>query len=58
MKPEEFKKLIEEALYVFIVFISNTGVTEPEYFINIINTILALKLPAEFEEYKDVFNIK
>jgi hypothetical protein len=28
------------------------------YFINIINTTLALKLSAEFEKYKDVFNIK
>jgi hypothetical protein len=37
---------------------SDTGVTEPECFINIINAILALKLPAEFEEYEDVFNIK
>jgi hypothetical protein len=58
MKPEEFKKLIEKALYVFIVFISNASVTEPECFISIINTTLVLKLSAEFEEYKDVFNIK
>jgi HJR/Mrr/RecB family endonuclease len=58
MKPEEFKKLIKEASYVFIVLISDTSVTRPEYFINTVNTTLALKLPAEFEEYKDVFNIK
>jgi hypothetical protein len=58
MKPEEFKKLIEEAPYVFIIFIFNTSVMRPEYFIDIANTTLALKLPAEFEKYKDVFNIK
>jgi hypothetical protein len=44
--------------YIFIVFISNAGVIKPEYFISAVNAILALKLPAEFEEYKDVFNIK
>jgi hypothetical protein len=37
---------------------SDTSVTRPECFINTVNTILVLKLPAEFEEYKDVFNIK
>jgi hypothetical protein len=30
----------------------------PECFINTANTTLALKLPAEFKEYKDVFDIK
>jgi hypothetical protein len=58
VKPEEFKKLAEEAPYVFTVFISNTDVIRPECFISIINTTLALKLPAEFTEYKDVFDIK
>jgi hypothetical protein len=36
----------------------NTDVIRPECFIDIINTTLALKLTAEFEEYKEVFNIK
>jgi hypothetical protein len=58
LKPRKFKKLIKEAPYVFIVLISDISVIRPECFINTVNTILALKLPAEFEEYKDVFNIK
>jgi hypothetical protein len=41
-----------------IIFIFNTNVIKPEYFISIINATLTLKLPAEFKEYKDVFNIK
>jgi hypothetical protein len=45
-------------LYVFTVFIFNINITRPEYFISAVNTTLTLKLPAEFEEYKDVFNIK
>jgi hypothetical protein len=58
MKPEEFEKLIEEVSYVFIVFMSDISVIRPECFIDTVNATLALKLPAEFEEYKDVFNIK
>jgi HJR/Mrr/RecB family endonuclease len=58
MKLKEFEKLAEEASYVFIILISDTSVTRPECFINTVNTTLALKLPAEFEEYKDVFDIK
>jgi hypothetical protein len=53
IKPEEFKKFIKEALYVFIIFIFNINITESERFISTVNTTLALKLSAEFEEYKD-----
>jgi hypothetical protein len=58
LKLRKFKKIIKEAPYVFIIFISNISVIRLKYFINTVNTTLALKLPAEFEEYKDVFNIE
>jgi hypothetical protein len=58
VKPEEFEKLAEEAPYVFAVLMSDTSVTRPECFISAANATLAPKLPAEFEEYEDVFNMK
>jgi hypothetical protein len=58
IKPKEFEKLIEEAPYVFIIFMSDINVIRPECFISTANATLALKLPAEFEEYEDVFDMK
>jgi transposase InsO family protein len=58
VKPEEFEKLAEEAPYVFAVLVSDTSVTRPECFVGAANATLAPKLPAEFEEYEDVFDMK